>query len=171
MKYKVLGKQNNSSMCFVCGMSNTAGLRAKFYNCLSPAGEPVLLGIIKPLDEHQSYPNRMHGGVSAAILDEAVGRALWVTSPGIWGVTMELTTRYRRPVPLDVPLYIECKITKVTHRGFDGEGRIFTATEPACVTASARYMILPVEQISEEMINHENWFYVDEDLPEFIEIK
>ena len=115
----------------------------------------------------------MHGGVAAAIIDESIGRALWLEREE-WGVTMELVTKYRKPTPLDKTLYIEGKLTKVTSRVFDAEGKLFyiggDGKEVVCVTGAGRYYIMPIEQIAGEMLDHENWFYVEEELPEYIVI-
>lgn len=171
MKYKVLGKQNNTADCFVCGMNNDFGTKAVFYDCENEDGEKVLLGILNPKPEHQSYPNRMHGGVIAALLDEVIGRAHWINNPNEWGVTMELTTRYRKPVPLDQTLYIEGIITEKSFRGFNGTGKLFTADGTVCATATARYLIMPVDKIVGDELDEKNWFLIDEDLPNYIELK
>ena len=71
MKYKVLKKQNVGKMCFVCGTENDLGLKTDFYELEN--GE--LVGICKFKEGHQSFPGRGHGGVSAALLDETIGRA------------------------------------------------------------------------------------------------
>lgn len=160
-------------MCFICGLSNAAGVQMKYYECENESGERVLLGVVQPKQEHQSYPNHMHGGVAAAIIDESIGRAFWLEHQE-WGVTMELTVKYRKPTPLDRPLYIEGKLTKVTSRAFDAEGKLFyiddDGKQVVSVTGSGRYFIMPIEQIAKEMIEPENWFYVEEDLPEYLEV-
>lgn len=160
-------------MCFICGLSNAAGVRMKYYECENEDGERVLLGVIKPREEHQSYPNRMHGGVAAAIIDESIGRALWLEREE-WGVTMELTTKYRKPTPLDRPLYIEGKLVKIMSRVYEAQGKIFYIGddgEPVvCVTGTGRYYIMPIEQIAGAPLDAENWFYDEETLPEFIEL-
>ncbi|MCB0223723.1 MAG: PaaI family thioesterase, partial [Anaerolineae bacterium] len=101
MPYRVTGKQPNSKMCLVCGLKNSAGLKAHFYELEN--GEIVAL--FTALEEHQSYPGRLHGGIATAILDETIGRAI-LTKYGemIWGVTTEFSVRFRRPVPLNEEL-------------------------------------------------------------------
>jgi acyl-coenzyme A thioesterase PaaI-like protein len=81
MKRQVLAAQNISRMCLVCGSENRAGLKARFYEL----DDGELLGVFRPLEEHQSYPGRLHGGIASAILDETIGRAIMVTQPGAWG--------------------------------------------------------------------------------------
>jgi len=173
MRYKVRKKQNNSGMCFICGVSNTAGVQMKYYECDNEKGEQVLLGIIKPKQEHQSYPNRMHGGVAAAIIDESVGRALWLQRQE-WGVTMELNVKYRKPTPLDKTLYVEGKLTKVLSMAYDAEGKIFyigdDGKEVVSVTGRGRYYIMPIEKIAGAQLGGDDWFYVEEDVPAYIDI-
>ena len=175
MKYKVTKKQNNSAWCFICGMENDVSPKARFYECINEDGEEVLLTVATPENRHQSYPNRMHGGVSSALLDEAIGRAVQIANPEIWGVTINLSVKYKKPTPLDQTLYIESKITDVKQRGtfgtFEGEGKLFTADGTVCVTAEAKYFILPPEKIAEGYLTEENWFLVEEDLPDEIVIE
>src|SRR5512133_1285982 len=97
MIQKVLKKQHISKMCFVCGNMNAFGLHANFYE----TDTNELVALIQPSDQHQGYPGRMHGGIAATILDETIARCI---SNGkdeqIWGVTLELKTRFRKPIPL-----------------------------------------------------------------------
>ena len=59
-----------------------------------------LVGKFSGINEHQSFPGRMHGGMISAILDEGIGRAIWIYEPSTWGVTTHLNVKYRKPVPL-----------------------------------------------------------------------
>ena len=72
MPQKVTAKQHNSKMCFVCGLKNSSGLHASFYEI---EGDQ-LVALFTPCNEHQGYPDRMHGGLAATILDETIGRAM-----------------------------------------------------------------------------------------------
>ena len=72
MKQKVIAKQPNSRMCYVCGLKNPKGLRASFYELEN--GEVV--GLFHPTDTYQGYPDRLHGCIAAGLLDEAIGRAI-----------------------------------------------------------------------------------------------
>ena len=117
---KVLKKQTNSSDCFICGINNELGVNARFYEMEN--GKLYSLFTFKP--EHQSFPQRTHGGVISALLDELIGRAIWIKDPEIWGVTIELTIKYRKPVPYDVMLKGIGEITNETKRTFEGIGKI-----------------------------------------------
>ena len=170
MKYKVLRKQNNSAKCIVCGPKNGLSLNARFFEVENEQGEVLLLAVFKPRPEHQSYPGRTHGGITAAILDEAVGRAMQIQNPNVWGVTIELSIKYRKVVPYDEELYCETKITKTASRSFEGEGKLLSKDGTVLATSYGKYLVLPVDKIAEEGLDEENWYYIDEEVPEYIEI-
>ncbi|MCG8481943.1 MAG: PaaI family thioesterase, partial [Clostridia bacterium] len=108
MKHKVTKRQYNSRMCLVCGMENELGLKTRFYE--TENGE--LVGLFMPKEEFQSYPERLHGGISSAILDEIIGRAVNIEEPDVWGVTVELNLKFKKPVPLDKEIKAIGRITK-----------------------------------------------------------
>ncbi|MDY0209812.1 MAG: PaaI family thioesterase [Acholeplasma sp.] len=118
MKYKVLRKQFNSDECFICGVKNKSGLNAKFYELENK----VVVAETKGYNDHQSYPNRMHGGIISALLDETIGRAISIDEPETWGVTIKLEITYRKPVPLDDKIIVCGWITKNKGQTFKGEG-------------------------------------------------
>lgn len=144
MKYKVLKKQNNSKMCFVCGWENDYSLKAAFYEL----DNNELMAIFKPLEGHQSYPGRLHGGVASSILDETIGRAMNITHDGIWGVTVELNVRFKKPIPLDQELRVIGRVTRDTSRIFEGSGEILLPDGEIAATAEGKYMKLPIDKIA-----------------------
>ena len=145
MKHKVIKKQPNSRMCLVCGIENKLGLKASFYEL----DNNELVAIFKPVDEHQSYPERLHGGISATILDETLGRVISIEEETIWGVTAELNIKYKKPVPLDQELKVVAKITRNTSRMFEGEGKILLANGDVAVTATGKYMKMSLDKIAD----------------------
>ena len=168
MKHPVLKKQNNSRMCFVCGLNNDFGLHASFFE----TGPAELVAVIRPGDVHQSYPGRMHGGVASAILDETIGRAIANGKDDqVWGVTLELTTKFRRPVPLGQELRVVGRITADGPRFFEGSGEILLEDGEVAVTATGKYMKVPISKITEAEMDNADWFPhpIDDD-PAEIEI-
>lgn len=145
MRHQVVDKQQISKHCFVCGIENSYGLKAEFF----ALENKELVAIFTPQENHQSYPGRTHGGVSAAILDETIGRAIMNLEPGIWGVTVELELRYKKPVPIGQSLRVVGRITQNNRRLFCGEGEILLENGEVAVTASGRYMKLPIEKIAQ----------------------
>jgi len=125
MLLKVTGKQPNSKMCLVCGLKNQFGLHTNFYEL----DNNELLAIFKPRKEHQSYPGRLHGGIISTILDETIGRAIMIQSEGaIWGVTIDLQIRFKKPAPLDEKLRVVGRITQNSSRFFEAPGNYYCMT-------------------------------------------
>jgi acyl-coenzyme A thioesterase PaaI-like protein len=181
---KVLSAQKISRMCLVCGVQNRFGLQARFYEV---EGEPdggaavaagggagprrELLGIFTPLPEHQSYPGRLHGGIASAILDETIGRAIMIARPDTWGVTAELTVRYRKPVPLAGEIRALARITRDTRRLFEGSGEIILADGTVAVEATGKYLKLPLEDIAGDEMGEAEWFADSRTLPESVDLE
>ena len=153
MKYKVINKQQNSRMCLVCGLLNGLGLKAGFYELEN--GE--LVALFTPMEEHQSYPERMHGGISSAILDETIGRAIMATEKDFWGVTIELHVKYLKPVPLNEQLRVVGRITKNSRRIFEGTGEIILSNGDVAVTAEGRYLKMALDKIADFDNEKELW--------------
>lgn len=153
MKYKVIGKQENSSMCLVCGMKNDMGLKTSFYELEN--GE--LVSVFKTKEEHQSYPGRLHGGIIGAVLDETIGRAIMIKDKKIWGVTIELSIRYKKPIPLNTELKAVGRITKDTSRIFEGTGELLLPNGDVAATAQGRYMKMSIDKITDTDELHMEW--------------
>lgn len=97
------------------------------------------LGIV-----YQGPPGHVHGGISALLLDHALGVANhW---GGLSGMTAELTLRYHRPTPLFEPLTVTGRQDSVDGRKIRSSGQI-TAGGKLCVSAEglfiAKHLPLP----------------------------
>lgn len=143
-------------MCFVCGLQNDFGLHASFFE--TDANE--LVALIKPTEQHQGYPGRMHGGIAATILDETIGRAIGNgKSEQLWGVTLELTTKFRKPIPLDQEIKIVGRVVQEGPRFYDGTGEIILENGEIAVSAEGKYMKIPFDKITEAVMGSNEWFY------------
>jgi acyl-coenzyme A thioesterase PaaI-like protein len=169
-------------MCLVCGRDNPLGLHARFYE-LAPeepaasgadtepaAAGPELLGVFRVLEEHQSYPGRLHGGISSTILDETIGRAILLLQPGVWGVTVEFTVRFRRPVPLDEEVRCVARITRDTSRIFEGTGEILLGDGTIAVEGSGKYIKQTLEGITDHDFIEREWFIDQREAPGEVEL-
>jgi len=163
MPDRVLAAQNVSRMCMVCGVENDAGLHARFFELEN--GE--LAGVFTPREQHQGYPGRLHGGIASTILDETIGRAINVTDRDAWGVTVELTVRYRKPVPIGGEVVAHARITRDSGRLFEGTGEILLDDGTVAVEARGKYLRLPIEMIAEGDFDAE-WFADERPLPEVV---
>ena len=154
MKRRITGKQPNSKSCIVCGLKNPGGLHAQFYEL--ETGE--LMSVFTAREEYQSYPNRMHGGIASAILDETIGRSILTRSHGeVWGVTVEFTTQFKKPVPTDRPVRAIGRIVKEGSRIFEGTGEIVLEDGSVAVEGLGRYIKMPLNQIADFDIEAQEW--------------
>jgi len=159
MPSSVTQAQNVSRMCFVCGVENESGLHARFFEI---EGDE-LVSVFTPRQQHQGYPGRLHGGVATTILDETIGRAISIVDPDAWGVTVELSVRFHRPVPLDALVKAVGRITNDRGRVFEGTGEIVLDDGTVAVSASGRYLRQPISAIAQGDFDRE-WF-ADPDEP------
>jgi len=130
------GLENLHRECFACGVCNRSGLNLHF----DVGADGVARAAWEPSDAFRSYPDRVHGGVIATLLDSAIVHALFAR--GTAGVTAELTIRYLLSVkttePVDVSGWVESKrhglylCCAEVHQ----EGRL-------AVRASAKFMEMP----------------------------
>lgn len=167
MQHLVKAKQKNSKMCLVCGLKNQFGLHAAFYEL----DNDELLAVFTPMEEHQSYPGRLHGGIATAILDETIGRAIVMNLPDIWGVTISFSTRFKQPIPLDGEIRVIGRIGKVANRYFEGTGEILLQDGSVAVEGQGKYLKLRLEQIADFDFVEQEWQVVPSpDDPHKVEI-
>lgn len=156
---KVVGKQRNSKMCVICGMENPFGLKAPFYNM----EDGSVMTKFMYREEHQSYPGRVHGGLIGAMLDELGFRACWVKGEDVWGVTMNLDTLYRKPVPYGKTLIGRGIVERQTARFAQVKSEIMAADGTVLASATGKFMLMGIGQIAENVDEHEEMHLLVED--------
>ncbi len=158
MIHKIIGKQHNSKLCFVCGLKNKFGIQAHFYVTESQE----LVALFTPSEEHQSYPGRLHGGIASAVLDETIGRAILNKyEEEVWGVTIDLNVKFKKPIPLNEELKVVGRITNENSRMFEGTGEIVLKNGDVAVTASGKYLKVPLEKITDFDKEENEWRIVE----------
>lgn len=86
---------------------------------------------------YQGPPGHVHGGISALLLDHALGVANgWA---GTSGMTARLTVTYHRPTPLFVPLTVTARQERVEGRKIWTIGSI-RAGDEVCVSAEGLFV-------------------------------
>ncbi|MFN3653309.1 MAG: PaaI family thioesterase [Armatimonadota bacterium] len=126
--------------CFVCGPDNPDGLNARF-QC--EAGRAT--GTYAPRTHHQGYAGMAHGGILAALLDEAMVYA--AITLGRWATTAELTVRYARPAGTDRPLVISAEVTRHARKLVECRAEI--RDEEGALVASAQGKLLQGRELTE----------------------
>ncbi len=97
-------KQPTSRSCFVCGRENAAGLCTRWLTDRA-AGEARTTLVLA--EQFHGYPGLAHGGIVAALLDEAMVRALLLDG-GFEDlmVTAKMEVTYRRATPTGQPVTV-----------------------------------------------------------------
>jgi acyl-coenzyme A thioesterase PaaI-like protein len=122
--------------CFACGVCHGTGLHLHF----EVGADGVALAVWQPSPVFRSYPDRVHGGVIATLLDSSMVHALFAR--GVAGVTAEMTIRYLGSVnvadPVRVTGWVEsCRMgIHLCRAEVRQSGRLV-------VRASAKFMAMP----------------------------
>ena len=152
--YEVVGMQPISRECLVCGTENALGIKARFFETVSKE----LIALFTLRDQHQSYPGIAHGGISATVLDEVIGRAIMIDHDHqTFGMTLDLQVRYRKPVPLGVELKVVGRIDADRGRLFEGSGELYLPDGSIAVEAHGKYMKRRIDQITAADFSETSW--------------
>ncbi|MCL2533192.1 MAG: PaaI family thioesterase [Nocardiaceae bacterium] len=87
---------------------------------------------------YQGPPSMVHGGISALVLDHALGCANGYAGPS--GMTAELTVRYHRVTPLFEPLTVTARQVSVDGRKIRTTGELTTSDGTVCVSAEGLFI-------------------------------
>jgi acyl-coenzyme A thioesterase PaaI-like protein len=147
-------KQPNSHMCFICGVDNPVGLKLKIYET-----EPGVIETNYTIPEHyQSYPGIVHGGIVATILDEISGRSLMGDpSKPRFMYTAKLEVKYRKNVPVGVPLKIVGKAGKSKGRMAEGWAGIYDPEGALLAEAHSLLIDIPQEVVGDSDLEKFGW--------------
>ena len=121
--------------CFACGAANPHGLRLQF----DADTDGSVWAQWMPGDGFRSYPDRVHGGVLATMLDSAMVHALFAR--GIAGVTAEMTIRYPSRANGIEPLLITAGVDSERHGVYFCHAEIRQAGIPVA-RATAKFMAM-----------------------------
>lgn len=129
------GVWRDDGRCLVCGPQNASGLALHFH-----ADQQGARAQGEVPDHLQGFAGTAHGGIVAAILDEAMYYA--VAGRGMTAVaTGELKVRYRLPLPTGRTFAVEARCTRLGRRFARTEGSIRAEGE---LIATAEGIFLPV---------------------------
>jgi uncharacterized protein (TIGR00369 family) len=136
-----------SESCFVCGDANDKGLKVRF------RVDGDLVRVNTALDpRHEGYPGYAHGGVISALLDETGGWACSAATGRLF-YTVELTVRFKLPVPGGQPITVEARCTEANRRLSRAEAWIMNQEQQVLASAQGLYYPLPGSR-HDEIVRH-----------------
>jgi uncharacterized protein (TIGR00369 family) len=118
--------------CFVCSHTNPVGLHVQF-----ELHGSSIHAQWTPREEHQGWQGVVHGGVLAALMDEAMAYTLF--TQGCMGMTGRMEIRYRSPAHAGELLSVKAHCVRETRKIADIEAEISADGRPVAA-ASARFV-------------------------------
>ncbi len=136
-----------TSNCFVCEPTNAAGLRLSFEH----DEDAALVRTTFTLDDRFSgAPSYLHGGVTLAVLDEAMAWAT-IAVGGKFALTSETTTRFSHPVRVGRSYTVEATVDECDGESMTTSARVLDDRGRPCATAQAAFTVLGAAQASDAM--------------------
>lgn len=128
-----LNDTTDYQLCFACGLRNPYGLHMVFRQ-----DEGAVVSDFQPHEEHQGFPGIIHGGIVAAVLDEALNWTSLLTEHPAWSMTGRLEVRYRRNVPYGPLLRVRARPGAVRNCMLQATGVLTLADDESIVLAEAQ---------------------------------
>ena len=128
--------------CYACGPRNSEGLRLEFY--MSGDNKEKVEAIFTPRDNLQGWPEALHGGIVATLLDEAAAYVAYVQN--VHAVTARLNVKLKKPVSLSEPVKVIGSLQSRKRKIMDVETQLVSLEGDELAIASVTLMILPEHQ-------------------------
>lgn len=135
------GSMEHFPDCVVSGAANPMGVAITVRRSGDDAVAEVTLGAA-----FEGAPGRAHGGIVAAIFDDAMGFVLSMErTPAFTG---RLTVSYEAPTPIGVPLEFRCRLRERAGRKLWIEG-VATTGGTTVATAEGLFISIPADRFAE----------------------
>ena len=123
--------------CFVCGTANPCAIGLTWYI----EGNGDIFAEFSFNSSHQGPPGHVHGGASAAVLDEAMGAAVWIA--GLPVVAARLEVDYKHPLPLEQLVSIRARISEKQTRKVFANAEIYLTNGEIAVSGRGIFVAAP----------------------------
>lgn len=127
--------------CFGCGTQNRTGLRLRFF---VDADHCIICRVRLPR-RFEGPPGHVHGGIIAALLDEAMSKAN--RQFGIVAMTRHMEIDYLKPVRLLTPLELAARHISATGRKHHCEAEIRDAAGNVLARGKALFIAIDPDTI------------------------
>ncbi|MHB1855494.1 MAG: PaaI family thioesterase [Acidimicrobiales bacterium] len=133
------------SNCFVCEPRNQAGLRIPFHH---DEDNGVVTAELNLGPDFSGAPNYLHGGITLAVLDEAMAWAT-IALAGRFAVTRTTTTAFERPVRVGLSYRIEARVTAADDSVIQTTAVVLDHKDRVCASARAEFVPLGPAQAAD----------------------
>jgi len=104
-----------------------------------------LISRVRFREKAEGPPGHVHGGASAALIDETMGVVVWHNQ--FYCLTQNLNLQYLKPLPLSLEAFVTVEITLVTERTIEVSCAIQDAKKTPYVSAQGVFHRLKPEQL------------------------
>ena len=122
-------------MCFGCGEKNPNSLKLQF----TLNNENKFCADFVAKKEHQGYNGRVHGGIIATLLDEAMGSYI-NNIVGKEVFTAKMDVRYRNGILIGQMVHIESVLVQKKGRMYEMKGKIFLEDGSLAAEAIGKFL-------------------------------
>lgn len=129
-------KVSDNQYCFVCGEDNPVGLKTGID--VNRDTQSTRCTLTVPA-EYQGWKGMVHGGIISALLDEVSAYAGMTVVDTV--VTGELTTRFRKPVPVEKEITVSAQVVKQGRRVLIVEAKL-TMQGEVLASAEAKMVVV-----------------------------
>src|SRR5438876_7585847 len=133
-----------------CGQLNNGGMHLDFGVSRDHAEARYT-----SLQRHQGYDGVLHGGVVTALLDEAMGWAIF--HQGIWGVTARINVSFRLGVPVGEELRVVGEVTRDRGRLIETHGTLSRAGDETVLAEADATFLRVAETRRRELERRYSW--------------
>ena len=124
----------------MCGTENPYSVGMKWF----VKDEGLITGTISLSKQQQGPPDFAHGGASAALLDEAMGAAVWYAGYYVMAVNLNIT--FSKPIPLVQEIRVNGFVVEIEEgekQVIQAAGEILLPNGEVGVTAIGTYVSAP----------------------------
>jgi acyl-coenzyme A thioesterase PaaI-like protein len=131
--------------CFVCEPANPRGLQVPFFH---DTDLEVVFATFELPSEFSGAPTLVHGGVTLALIDEAMSWAT-IALGGKFAYTGETSARFEWPVRLGRSYRVEARLADRSDRRMTTEAAVLDAKGRRCVSAVATMVVLDLDHATD----------------------
>ena len=135
------------SNCFVCEAGNEHGMRLRFFH---DDNADLVFADYTLGDEYSGAPTYVHGGITLAVLDEAMAWA-GIAVGAKFAVTHETSATFDYPVRVGRPYRVEARLTERAPERFAAEGVVLDAKDRPCVRARCTLVVLSAARAADAL--------------------
>jgi len=113
---------------------------------------------LTPGRDYQGFGGVLHGGIIAALMDDAMWYAIYATADCATTMTVDLNIRYKKPAPVEAEIKVYAEVAEAGGRLFSVRGLVLGPNEEILAEANGKFLKAPrglAERLTAELRNGE----------------